>query len=162
MSSGGTCFPGLVPAFGHVMLSLLAMCSSACISVSGDALVYREPSHLARRILISRVAIVPNRMPINVKNAGYWRRYNWSKIRELFEKKNIAVVDYESSVQLFEESGLPIEDRKASRDKYAELAKKLNVDAVVIPCYGTMFSVDGILIRKHEYGSFMTLKIYIT
>jgi hypothetical protein len=50
-----------------------------------------------------------------------------------------------------------LEDTKLSRDKYAELAQKLNVDLLVFPYYGTTFSMTSF---SRSYVSVSSLQFY--
>jgi hypothetical protein len=62
---------------------------------------------------------------------------------------------------MFEESGLPVEDTKVSRDKYAELAEALNVDILIFPYYGTNYYLDnGFFFNNNHYLSIGTLQFY--
>jgi len=85
--------------------------------------------------------------------AAKWRAFNWKIAAEEFRKHGYEVIDYDTSVKSFEKSGLPVEDTHSSRDKYADLAQALAVDAIVIPYYGTQFtSKNYILVNYFNAG----------
>ena len=66
-----------------------------------------------------------------------------------------------SSEDLFEKSGLPMEDTKSSRDKYAEIAEELDADLLVIPYYGQLFNATNALIfMMNKYEAVTSLQMY--
>lgn len=141
--------------------SLLLLGLSAC-SITGRGNLYTEPSIPRGNVKISRVAIVPNRLPANLTDPEKWRHYNWNIAAQEFRKRDYEVVDYDTSVKAFEKSGLPVEDTHSSRDKYADLAQAMGVDAIVIPYYGTQFnSKNYILVNYFGYDSLATFQFYL-
>lgn len=136
----------------------LAALLSACVSTS--ATLYVEP--LEATLDIRRVAVVPNRLPLNLTNSRYWEDRNAEFIARRFERRGFAVVDLGVARQAFERSGLPVEDTSVSREKHAELAAALGVDAVVVPYYGTQSNVENyFLVNDIRYGAVVTLQIYL-
>jgi hypothetical protein len=129
---------------------------------TGTGELYMEPSIDRSEVNITKVAVVPNRLPMNLQDPEKWRRFNWETVTKQFQSHGIDVVDYETSVNTFKKSGLPVEDTKASRDKYAELAEQLGVDAVIIPYYGTFATMrNTIFISSGSYIGVATFQIYL-
>ena len=123
--------------------------------------IYKEVTIKPNDIEYTKIAILPNRLPVNLKNPEYWRKYNWELIKANFEQKGVQVLDYNTSVRLFEESGLPVEDTKISRDKYAELAEVMGVDVLIFPYYGTNYYLQsGFFFNTNHYLSIGTLQFY--
>ncbi len=143
--------------FGAALFFLL----SGCV-VTGRGTLYTEPSIPRGSVKISRVAIVPNRLPANLTDPERWRSFNWKIAADEFRKHGYEVVDYDTSVRSFEKSGLPVEDTHSSRDKYADLAQALAVDAIVIPYYGTQFnSKNYIFVNNFGYDGVATFQVYL-
>ena len=140
--------------------SALALSLAACATI-GEGRMYLEPSIKPGQVTLHRVAIVPNRLPVSLQDPEKWRRYNYDLLHDAFQQHGIEVVDYDTTVRVFEKSGLPMEDTKSSRDKWADLAEQLGVDAVVLPYYGTFGSVDGSILISHHFISVTTLQIYL-
>jgi len=139
-----------------IFLIILFGCSS-----SHKSLIYNEPSIDLRKLDIHRIAIVPNRLPLNLTDPEKWRRYNWEVAKEYLVYHGFDVIDYHTSVAAFNESGLPLEDTKSSRDKYADLAQKLSVDAILIPYYGTQASMSSaFLVSKMNWTAVATFQVY--
>ena len=133
----------------------------AC-GTTGSGVLYVEPSLKRQDVGIQRVAIVPNRLPLNLQDPEKWRRYNWGVVKDEFVKRGFKVVGYETTVKLFERSGLPVEDTKSSRDKFAAIAKVMAVDAIVVPYYGTFASSKNFLIfTNNSFISVGTFQIYL-
>lgn len=140
----------------------LIFLTSGCAATSVSDIFF-DPNVDRRDVEVRRVAIVPNRLPLNLDRQEMWRRTNWEVIRSEFESRNFTVIDYHTSVQLFQRSGLPVEDTPLSRNKYAELAEAMNVDLIVIPYYGTLFSSKNYLIlNTMNYRTVTTFQIYST
>lgn len=135
--------------------------ASGCISVSGKGTLFVEPSIDRSDVNISRVAVVPNRLPMTMQDAEAWRKFNWRLIKEEFETQKVEVIDYETSVKLFEKSGLPVEDTKSSRDKYADAAKEFGVDAIIVPYYATYIESVGGILLGNDFVSAATLQVYL-
>ena len=132
-------------------------------TITGRGTLYTEPSIPRGQVKVTRVAIVPNRLPANLTDPEKWRAFNWKIAAEEFRKHGYEVIDYDTSVKSFEKSGLPVEDTHSSRDKYADLAQALAVDAIVIPYYGTQFtSKNYILVNYFGYDGVATFQIYLT
>jgi hypothetical protein len=142
---------------------LLALSIQNC-GTSGKGYLYFEPSINRSNAKIRRVAIVPNRLPLNLQDPEKWRNYNWGIIKEEFEKHGFLVVDYHTSVAAFDRSGLPVEDTKSSREKYADLAQQLRVDVIIVPYYGTFATSKSILllINHYSYVGVATFQMYLT
>lgn len=111
-----------------------------------DHSFYQDSSINEDSIKIRIIAIVPNRLPLNLTDQEKWRKFNWEIAAQAFRKNGIGVVDYQTSVKKFEICGLPFEDTEISKDKYAELCRQLEVDMIVIPHYGTCSSINPLLI----------------
>ncbi len=140
-----------------VPLFLLMGCA-----ITGRGNLYTEPSIPRGNVKIQKVAIVPNRLPANLTDPERWRAYNWKIAADEFRKHGYEVVDYDTSVKSFERSGLPVEDTHSSRDKYADLAQAMAVDAIVVPYYGTQFqSKNYILVNYFGYDGIATFQIYL-
>ena len=134
---------------------------NSCFTVSSTARLYSELSISADRVKIRTVAIVPNRMPINLQDPEKWRTYNWDLIAAQFTARGFRVIDYNTTVNTFTRSGLPLEDTKSSRDKYAEFANEINAELVVIPYYGTSYNMQGGFFNNtHKYLSIGSLQFY--
>lgn len=130
--------------------------------VVGRGTLYTESSIPRGSVKISKVAIVPNRLPANLTDPERWRVFNWKIAADEFRKRGYEVVDYDTSVKSFEKSGLPVEDTHSSRDKYADLAQALAVDAIVVPYYGTQFnSKNYILVNNFGYDAVATFQVYL-
>lgn len=127
--------------------------------VSGNASLYTEVSIPARDVAIQTVAILPNRLPVNLQDDEKWRRSNFDVLQGIFTGKGYQVVNYATAVEKFKTSGLPLEDTKSSRDKYAELAEQLNADLLVFPYYGISYQRSGLL-DINSYISVGTLQVY--
>ena len=138
---------------------LIASVFLTSCGTTGGAILYSEKSVLASDVRINRVAIVPNRLPINLQDSEYWRQSNWEIIASKFKEKGYEVIDYNTSVSVFQNSGLPLEDTKSSRDKYADLANDLNADILVFPYYGMSYARTGLL-ETNNYYAIGSLQIY--
>ncbi len=134
----------------------LATSITSC-SVKGKALLYSESSIKPQDIKAKTVAILPNRLPVTLQNSEKWRQKNYESMKKILVKKGYSVIDYNTSNQLFQESGLPLEDTKSSRDKYADLAQKLNADLLIFPYYGTTYTSNGL---SNSYISIGSLQFY--
>lgn len=134
-----------------------------CVETRSQSSLFVEPSIRPGSLRLRRVAVVPNRLPPHLKDPEKWRRFNWGVMEEQFHQRGFDVVDYETSVQAFERSGLLLEDTRSSRDKYAELAQSLGVDAIVIPAYGASFFSENLLVvQSVSYVSLLSLQVYFT
>jgi hypothetical protein len=144
-------------------LPLLLAIAGGCATTTSQSNLYFEPSIQRSEVRIRRVAIVPNRLPMNLADPESWRKYNWEQANLEFTKRGFEVVDYETSVRTFEASGLPLEDTPNSRDKLADLARELNVDAIIVPYYGTLFeSNQVILVSEMHWKGVITFQVYLT
>ncbi len=124
--------------------------------------VFLEPSIDRSTISVRRIAVVPNRLPNNLVEAERWRRSNFEIVRRELSRNGFDVVDYASTVSAFERSGLPTEDTRASRDKYAELCQQLGVDAVFVPYYGTQAASTGVfVVNSFNYSSIVTFQVFL-
>lgn len=132
-----------------------------CMPVTVNTAMHGDPAVDRSSIRLTRVAIVPNRLPLNLQDPEYWREQNWEVIADEFRDRGITVVDYGTSVRVFEESGLPVEDSPSAQDKYAGLAESLGVDAVIVPYYGTLaYSSGSILMQSYNFTGITTLQVY--
>ena len=145
-----------------VVCALLLLVFVAGCGTTGSGELFVEPSIDRSEINITKVAIVPNRLPTNLLNPEKWRRFNWGVVAQQFRDRGIEVIDYETSVNMFRKSGLPVEDTKGSRDKYAELAEQLGVDAVVVPYYATSGTLKSMfLLNSGYYDAIASFQIYL-
>lgn len=128
---------------------------------AGPSNFYMEPGIDRARLGFRRVAIVPNRLPLNLQDPERWRKFNFEVAADQFRRRGFTVVDYEGSARVFNESGLPIEDTRVSRDKYAELGRQLGVDLVVVPYYGTFATTGGsLLVQDFSYTGVATYQFF--
>ncbi len=139
-----------------ILLSVFALALTSC-KTTAHALLFTESTIPPQDVKGKTVAILPNRLPVSMQDPEKWRTKNYEVMRVLLEKEGFAVVDYNTSNQLFQQSGLPLEDTKASRDKYADLAQKLNADLLVFPYYGITFNSTGF---SNAYISTGSLQFY--
>jgi hypothetical protein len=134
-----------------------------CAQTRSRSSLYVEPSIRPGSLRLRRVAVVPNRLPAHLEDAEKWRRFNWRVMEEQLRRRGFDVVDYETSVQAFERAGLPLEDARPTRDRYAELARSLGVDALFIPSYATSFRSEHLLVvHSSSFTSLVSLQIYFT
>lgn len=138
------------------LLFLLTQIITSC-ATKGKASLYSELAIPPQNVKAKTIAIMPNRYPLVLQNAEEWRVKNYESIKRILVRNGFNVVDYNTANQLFQESGLPMEDTKSSRDKYAELAQKLNADLLIFPYYGTSFSTTGF---TNSYIAVTTLQLY--
>jgi hypothetical protein len=143
-------------------LPLLLTAAGGCATTTHQSNLYFEPSIQRSEVHIRRIAIVPNRLPMNLADPEDWRKYNWEQASNEFRQRGFEVVDYETSVRTFEASGLPLEDTPNSRDKLADLARELNVDAIIVPYYGTLFESKQVLIMSEmHWKGVITFQVYL-
>ncbi|MBN2632963.1 MAG: hypothetical protein JXR66_05380, partial [Bacteroidales bacterium] len=143
---------------GFLFLAVLVLLSSC--GTAGNGILYSERSITPSEVKYQRVAILPNRLPLNLTDPEMWRKYNWEVMQTRFIKEGFQVIDYNTSVEMFGRSGLPMEDTKISRDKYAELAEEMNADILVFPFYGTSFRISGIT-DKNNFEVTGSLQVYL-
>lgn len=141
-----------------ILTTMLAVLFTGC-GVSGNASLYTEVSIPARDVTMQTVAILPNRLPVNLQDDEKWRRSNFDVLQGIFTAKGYQVVNYATAVEKFKSSGLPLEDTKSSRDKYAELAEQLNADLLIFPYYGISYQRSGLL-DINSYIAVGTLQVY--
>jgi hypothetical protein len=148
----------------HQILGILAVVIGITLnscSVTSDIRLYSESSINPQEVRVKTAAILPNRMPMNLQNPEYWRSYNYKLIEKELSSRGIRVVEYDMGNAEFLRSGLPMEDTKSSRDKYAELAQKLNADMLIFPYYGTMMTMGGCFYaQNYVYTGLGSLQIY--
>lgn len=141
------------------IIFIFAFLFSGC--VTGRHEMYHDPATDRTSISISRIAIAPNRLPINLTNPENWRKHNWRIASGFLKRKGYDVVDYNTTVEAFDRSGLRIEDTQLSRDKYADLSEELSVDVIVIPYYGTFASSKPFLFANYlSWNSVATFQFY--
>lgn len=134
---------------------------SSCTATRSSAKLYSEQSVSTDKVRFRTVAIIPNRMPITLQDPEFWRQYNWQLIANNFTARGYKVIDYNTTVSSFTRSGLPLEDTKSSRDKYADFANEINAELIVIPYYGTSYNLkSGFLANTHNYVSIGSLQFY--
>lgn len=144
---------------GIVALGIIIL--NSCATSNSTAKLYSEQSIPAEKVRIRTVAVIPNRMPMTMQDPEKWRQYNWKIISDIFTAKGFRVIDYNTTVNLFTRSGLPLEDTKSSRDKYADFANEINAELVVIPYYGTSYNLEsGFFNNTHKYLSIGSLQFY--
>ena len=91
----------------RTMLTLVALTLLQCVTTKNT--FYYEPDVNRSSLSVNRVAIVPNRLPLNLTDPEKWRNYNWEIAARIFRDKGYDVVDYQTSINEFEKSGLPVE-----------------------------------------------------
>ncbi|WP_317899319.1 UvrB/UvrC motif-containing protein [Aurantibacillus circumpalustris] len=141
---------------GIVILLLFLLALTSC-RTTGKAYLYSESSIEPGTVRMKTAAILPNRLPVTMQNPEEWRRKNYRIMKEILERNGCNVISYETSNQMFQQSGLPMEDTKSSRDKYAELAQNLNADILIFPYYATSFNGNSF---SNQYTSIGSLQIY--
>ena len=114
-----------------ILLLLLSFIYTGC-GTTGKGSLYREPSIQWRDVKIQRVAIVPNRLPLNLHDFEKWRKTNWEIIKNEFEYNGFEVIDYNTSVEAFERSGLPVEDTKSSRENSQPMLFSSAINALAL------------------------------
>lgn len=113
------------------------------------------------QLQINRVAIIPNRLPLMVKEPEYWRKTNWELISKIFKDHGYEVIDYESTNIAFQNANLPIEDTGSSAEKFAQAASELNADVLIMPYYASVFTGNAILSTSQmNYNAQVSLQIY--
>jgi hypothetical protein len=127
---------------------------------TGNGILFTERSISPADVEFQRVAILPNRLPLNLQDPEMWRTNNFNVMKKRFEREGFQVIDYNTSVEMFNKSGLPMEDTKVSRDKYAELASEMGADILIFPYYGTSFRVTGFT-DKQNFEVVGSLQIYL-
>ena len=141
------------------LLFFILFVASSCVSSRQE--IYHDPNVRRSTISISRIAIAPNRLPINLNNPEKWRKYNWQIAANYLSKRGYEVVDYNTTVNAFDRSGLRMEDTQASYDKYARLAEELSADVIVIPYYGTFSSSKTFFLASAlTWNSVATFQFY--
>jgi hypothetical protein len=139
---------------------ILGFYMAGCVSAKKE--LYYEPAIGREAVRFKRVALVPNRLPLNLNDPEKWRKFNWEVAAEFFRKHDVEVVDYETSVEAFKNSGLPIEDTKSSRDKYAELAEQLAADVIIIPYYGNSATTKTVIFfTSMKWESVVTFQFFL-
>ncbi len=142
-----------------ILLIPISACFFSC--ASGKATLYSEQSIQPNEVSIKTIAILPNRLPLNLTNSEYWKEINYNFMKSYFVRKGYKVIDYSTANRLFEKSGLPMEDTKSSRDKYAELAEEMGADVLIIPYYGQLFnSINAMIFMFNKYEAVTSLQFY--
>jgi len=120
-----------------------------------------DPGFRPGAVRLRRVAVVPGRGPSGVKDPERWRHVVWSSLDRAFRARGFDVVDEPTSAQAYERAGLPLDEGRASRDRYADLALGLGVDLVAVASYSTSQRTDAIaFIGTTHYTSLLTLQLY--
>ncbi|HYV47743.1 MAG TPA: hypothetical protein VFA20_22950 [Myxococcaceae bacterium] len=139
------------------MMSVCAGCAQT--AASGTLLL--DPGLRPGAVRLRRVAVVPGRGPAGVKDPERWRHAVWSSLERAFRGRGFDVVDYERSIQAYERAGLPLEEGRAARDRYGDLAQGLGVDLVAVAEFSTSQRTDAIaFIGTTHYTSLLTLQLY--
>ncbi|NVO04093.1 MAG: hypothetical protein HXX09_15460, partial [Bacteroidetes bacterium] len=144
--------------FNILVLAFFAIIANSC-GTTGSGYLYTESTIPPEKVKYQTVAILPNRLPLNLQNLEKWRTSNWKLVEKRFSELGYKVIDYNTSVQMFKKSGLPLEDSKISRDKMAELATELNADLLILPYYGTSYDLGGFL-DKNSFNSVGSFQVY--
>lgn len=118
------------------------MCSVFLLLNSNILIAQKYPAMFdatidTRNIAFERVAIIPNRLPLTLAEPEYWRKINWQYFAEEFSKKGFTVIDYNTTLEAFKKSNLPLEDTKASEEKFAAFAQTVNADLIIMPYYSS-------------------------
>lgn len=142
--------------FKLLLISMSFITLTSC-KTRAKASLFTEASIPPTEVKAKTVAILPNRLPVTLQNSEEWRVKNYETMRSILTRRGYSVIDYNTANQMFQQSGLPLEDTKSSRDKYAELAQKLNADLLIFPYYGTTFSSTGF---TNSYISIASLQFY--
>lgn len=152
-------------------LRLGALCLIVClVAPSGCAYTNRGKSESffdsqfdKSQLQVNRVAIIPNRLPLVMKEPDVWRKKNWELIAALFRQHGYEVVDYDTSNRVFNSANLPIEDTGSSEEKFATAASQLNADILLMPYYSTNFTGNSVLAYSEmDYSALVSLQIYST
>jgi hypothetical protein len=107
------------------------------------------------------VAIVPGRHAATVKDPERWRKVVYGSLERAFRDRGFDVVDGQTAAQAFERAGLPLDDTRLSRDKYADLAQSLGVDLVAVAAFDLRERRDGVLfINANHHVALLTLQLY--
>lgn len=139
---------------------LLVLSAAACAGGRGALLV--DPSLKAGTARVTRVALVPNRQPLTLSDPEKFRAFNWAVAAAELRQRGYEVTDYETSRQAFERASLPFDDTHSSRDKWAELAQALGVDAILVPSYATFAESRGaVILTTFSFRATTTLQIYL-
>ena len=144
--------------FNILIFAFFAIIANSC-GTTGNGFLYTESTIPPEKIQYQTVAILPNRLPLNLQNLEKWRTSNWKILEKRFTNLGYKVIDYNTSVEMFKKSGLPLEDSKISRDKMAALATELNADILILPYYGTSFDMAGIT-DKYSFNSVGSFQVY--
>jgi hypothetical protein len=137
-------------------LGLIVVTVTSCKTTS-KVMMFTEKTIPVQEVRAKRIAILPNRYPVTLQNAEVLRQSNYEKLSRLLTRKGYQVIDYNTSNQEFQASSLPLEDTKSSRDKYADLARQLDVDLLALPYYGTSFNSTGF---SNSYIAVATIQFY--
>jgi hypothetical protein len=125
--------------------------------------MYVDPALRPGSVRLRRVAIIPSRLPATVRDPEKWRRFTWGSLERAFRARGFDVVDYEASVLAAENAGLPLDEARPARDRYADIAQGLGVDLVAVPSFTTSAFTEGVLfITTSHHVSVLTLQLYFT
>lgn len=150
----------LLSRLPFLLVAVVALQGCAKTS-AGPSSFYVEPSIPRSQLGFRRVAVVPNRLPMNLQDPERWRKFNYELTANEFRKRGFTVLDYAAATQVFNEGGLPLEDTRSSRDKYSELGRQMGVDLIVVPYYGTFATTSGsILSQEFQYTGVATYQFF--
>lgn len=154
----------LASRLGALCLILCLVAPSGCAYTNrGKSESFFDSQFDKSQLQVNRVAIIPNRLPLVMKEPDVWRKKNWELIAALFRQHGYEVVDYETSNRVFNSANLPIEDTGSSEEKFATAASQLNADILLMPYYSTNFTGNSVLAYSEmDYGALVSLQIYST
>ncbi len=114
------------------------------------------------QLRVSRIAVIPNRLPLVLQEAEKWRRTNFEIIRDYLEGHGFDVVPYDLSLRAAIEANLPLEDTFSSEDKLFAFSEATGADLVIMPYYGTGFRSSNVLlfINRFRYSSTVSFQVY--
>lgn len=119
----------------------------------------------ASEIRVRRVAVIPNRLPLNLEEAESWRKILHEHMTHVIQQKGFEVVDYETTVRAFESNDLPLDDvGDVDVEKYAGCADDLDADILIMP-YLAIGSEERpgffpFTASRNRYFAFVELQLY--
>lgn len=121
-----------------------------------------EPGLDKSSLSIATVAVVPNRLPLVLQEADYWREYNWRVIASILEANGYVVIPYEESLAIANETGLPLEDAAGAGEKYESFCQASGAELVIVPYYGTAFRLTPtfVIVSRLTYTSTVSFQLF--
>lgn len=139
---------------------VLLFLAEACVTGRGTLLA--DPSLRPQSVHIPRIAVVPNRLPAVMPDAERWRSFCWRTAADELRKRGYEVAGYEVSTGAFDRAGLDFDDTHSSRDKWADLASSLQVDAILVPSYAVFGHAGGVVfITRYTYEAVVNYQLYL-